>query len=206
MSRTPPGIPEAARALGVEVPAEGIERLEAFEGLLLERAIPLGIVAESDGPRIRDRHVLDCLRAAALVEGSDRLGLDAGSGSGLPGLVVAIVCPRLEIRLVEPRRRRVAFLELAIEQLGLGNASVSALRIEDLGPVEADLCFARALAPLGTAWSLAAPSLRIGGRLVYFAGAGEPPEALEPPAGTASFRLVSSPVLESAGPLAIMTR
>ena len=191
----------AARALHVD--ADALDRLRRFERLLIERAVPRGLVARSDRDRVRERHVLDCLRAVAAVEPSDRTAYDMGSGAGLPGLVVALARPRLHVRLVEPRSARAAFLELAVEALTVPNAEVVAGRIEDQSE-PADLCFARAFAPLGRCWDLARSRLRRGGRLVYFAGAssetiGDLPEAR-------AVRVVEDPVLESPGPLVIMTR
>jgi 16S rRNA (guanine527-N7)-methyltransferase len=201
-----------ARALGLELHAAELDRLAAFEVLLRGRAIPLGLVAAADAERLRSRHVVDSLRAAAVVRTSDREALDVGSGAGLPGIVVAIALPRLRVGLVEPRRRRIGFLELALEELGLRNAQVLPARIQDLD-VTVDLCFARALARPAEAWRLASPALRRGGRLVYFAGATADAGVedrsswaevgIEAPA---SIELLPDAVLESGGRLAIMTR
>lgn len=198
----------AAASLGVEISSSAAAKLLAFETLLRERAIPLGLVAASDAKRLRERHLLDCLRAVAVVHESDALAYDVGSGAGLPGLVVAIARAHLQARLVEPRQTRVAFLELAIERLELTNVSALRARIEDVrGP--ADLCFARAFAPLGRAWQVAAPLLRPGGRLVYFAGRRDlrrPSEIGELLSGVSDVDILDSPVLESGGPLIIMAR
>jgi 16S rRNA (guanine527-N7)-methyltransferase len=192
-----------ARSIGVELDGGAIERLLAFEDILVERAVGLGLIARSDRGRIRSRHVMDCLRAVLAVRPEDALGLDVGSGAGLPGVVVAIARPALRVALVEPRKSRVAFLELVLERLDLPNASVVAGRIQEVTKA-ADLCFARAFAPLDVAWEAALPRLRAGGRLVYFAGAGtDRPEALP---GAGSVEILEAPVLESAGPLIIMGR
>lgn len=192
-----------ARALGVRLSAETASQLLRLEALLRERAIPAGMVAEGDLHRVRDRHVLDCLRAATVLASTDRAALDLGTGAGLPGLVVAIALPRLAVTLVDRRPRRAAFCELAAERLGLGNVRVLVARIEDLTE-EVDVCFARALAPLPEAWRLAEPLLREGGRLVYFAGRGAigPFEA----PGARCLSTVETPVLEGSGPLVIMGR
>jgi 16S rRNA (guanine527-N7)-methyltransferase len=192
-----------AAAVGVQVSVECARKLRAFEGLLVARGVPAGLVAESDLSRIRRRHVLDCVRAAAVVRESDGAAYDVGSGAGLPGLVIACVCPWLRLTLVEPRRRRAAFLELAVERLELSNALVRAERIQDIHE-PADLCFSRAFAPLPEAWAAALPRLRPGGRLVYFAGEGTGSVALL--AGASAAEVVPAPVLESTGPLIIMTR
>lgn len=191
-----------AAKLGVHLSLAQEDAIVRLEALLLERAVPAGMIAEADGPRLRERHVLDCLRAAALVDPSDRDAYDLGSGAGLPGLVLAAVLPDLHLTLVEARRRRAAFLELAIERLELANATVSASRIEELRePV--DLCFARALAPPAEAWRLAEALLRPQGRLVYFAGKGKGAQLHVP---GARIQTRSTAVLERSGPLVIMAR
>ena len=50
--------------------------------------------------------------------------LDIGSGSGLPGIPVAILCPDAHITLCEIRLKRAAFLERAVSSLGLKNVTV----------------------------------------------------------------------------------
>lgn len=191
-----------AASSGLDLDTASAERLEAFATLLGDRAVPLGLVAASDAGRVRERHVVDCLRAAAAVRDGDLAAYDIGAGAGLPGIVVAVARPALHVTLVEPRRTRVAFLELAVDTLGLRNADVLASRIEDVSGV-ADVCFARAFAPAAEAWSAAERLLRDGGRLVYFAGAAT---AGDVPIGPSSIEVVDSPVLESSGPLIIMSR
>ena len=191
-----------AAELGVALDASRAATLIRYEDLLGRRAVPLGAVARSDAARIRERHILDCLRAAPLVHEVD-VACDLGSGAGLPGIVVAVAEPGVRVLLVESRAKRAAFLEFAVLELGLSNADVVVGRAEELGR-EVDACFARAFAPLPLAWSVARGILRPGGRLVYFAGA----ELWDPvvPEGAALEAVVRTAVLESAGPLVIMTR
>lgn len=201
----PPGeaLSAGAQRLGIEISEKASAALERFESLLRERALPKGLIAAADAGRLRERHILDSLRAVSAMRPGDTRAIDLGSGAGLPGVVVAIARPSLHVVLVEPRRARVAFLELAVEDLRLPNASVLAARIEDVDE-QVDLCFSRAFAPLPDAWRAAVPRLREGGRLVYFAGAGAAPP--ETPSGASAVEVLESPLLESSGPLFIMTR
>jgi 16S rRNA (guanine527-N7)-methyltransferase len=183
-------------------------RLTSFGVLLRERAIPLGLVAEGDRDRVWERHIEDCLRATAAFRNEDRVAYDLGSGAGLPGIVLACALPDRRFRLIEPRRRAAAFLELTVERLYLENVEVVMARVEDLSE-PADVATARAFAPFERAWPAAFPLLRPGGRLVYFAG-----EGLEEPAAHA--RALSTPEppaeveviepVDSWGPLVIMSR
>ena len=188
--------------LGVLLDPTQIAQLRRFEELLVDRAGPLGAISRSDSARIRERHTLDSLRAVPLVDGVDEAA-DLGSGAGLPGVVVAIALPRIRMLLIERRPQRAAFLELAVEDLGLSNVAVVAGRVEDV-PDDVDVALARAFAPIEEAWARARKILRPDGRLVYFAGAetGTP----EPPAGSVIEGVLRTPVLESAGALVIMTR
>jgi 16S rRNA (guanine527-N7)-methyltransferase len=161
-----------ARHLGLSLPDEAIEKLIAYEGLLRERAVPLGFIARSDEDRLWSRHILDSLRAAAAVRPGDASAIDLGSGAGLPGVVLAIATPRVHVSLVEIQRRRVAFLELVVERLQLANAEVLGRRAETLDRPQADICTARAFAPPSRAWEVASRLLAPEGRLIYFSGAG----------------------------------
>ena len=164
------------------------------------------MLANSDRHRIWERHIEDCVRATVAFRTEDRVAYDLGSGAGLPGIVLACALPDRRFRLIEPRRKAVAFLELAIERLGLANVEILGVRAEDLDE-PADVVTARAFAPPEHAWAGASRLLRPGGRLVYFAGARlQDPVALartfpEPPAEVEVVGAVDSPA-----PLVIMSR
>jgi 16S rRNA (guanine527-N7)-methyltransferase len=193
----------SADLLGVDLSPAQVAALDAYEELLVERAIPLGMVASGDRDHLRDRHILDSIRAAPLIEGSEGHTADLGSGAGLPGVPLAIARPDLRFVLVDVRRRRVAFLELVVDTLGLINVEVEQRSVETLPPTF-DVCLARALAEPRKAWALADRVLRPGGRLLYWAG-----RRFDPSTGTPEGVVVSvraTPGLADAGPIAIMTR
>lgn len=189
------GWTESAGALGIELPPGAPEQLSTFEDLLLTRGAPMGLVAPGDVPRLRERHFLDSLRGARLIEPGDRAGYDLGSGGGLPGIVIAIARPAASLVLVEVRRNRAAFLTDAVRELGLANVVVYPRRAETLRE-RRDVCLARAFAPLARTWELAGRLLRPGGRLLYWAGVRFDPERDIPPGVTVELHTSS---LEGAG-------
>jgi 16S rRNA (guanine527-N7)-methyltransferase len=199
-------LPQDAARMGISLDAVAVHRLGTLEVLLTNRAAELGLISEADAPRVYERHILDCLRVVPLV-GEDHTLMDLGTGAGLPGLVVSCALPDMAVVLVDSRRRAGAFLELAAERLRL-SVQIRIRRAEELD-VRVDACTARAFGPLDRSWEAAYPSLRPGGRLIYFAGSGvSDPEAaaraVDRPAPPSSITV--DPVVASSPPLVIMIR
>jgi 16S rRNA (guanine527-N7)-methyltransferase len=196
------GLIAEAGALGITLTRSQSERLVRYETLVRDRAAALGMIARGDLDRLRDRHVLDSLRAVPVLSGVATDALDLGSGAGLPGIPVAIALPELRMTLTETRAQRLAFLELVVMELGLANVSVHAGRAEQAA-VQVDACLARAFRDARASWRVAGPLLRPGGCLVYFAGTGFD-VARDLPTDAAATILPPSSLAKS-GPLVIMT-
>jgi 16S rRNA (guanine527-N7)-methyltransferase len=199
-------LPQDAARIGISLDDLAVQRLTTLDELLRSRAVELGLIAEADARRVYRRHILDCLRVVPLISDDFTL-MDLGTGAGLPGLVVSCALPDLAIVLVDSRRRAGAFLELAVERLGL-SAQIRIQRAEELD-LQVHVCTARAFGPLARSWEAAYPSLRPEGRLIYFAGAGvKDPEgaarSVDRPAQPAS--IIVDPVVASSPPLVIMSR
>jgi 16S rRNA (guanine527-N7)-methyltransferase len=176
--------------------------LETFEDLLAEHAIPRGMVAASDRDHLRDRHVLDSLRAVPHLGRVKQAVVDLGSGAGLPGIPVAVARPDLFLTLAEPRQLRVAFLELVVERLSLPNVRVFPKPAEELPP-EAGVCLARGFGDPSRTWAVARRLLHADGSLIYWAGSTFRTDQVPEDARIAA---IGSPALESGGPIVIMTR
>jgi len=190
-------------ALGVPLDTGRVRLLERYETLVLERAAPMGMVAPSDLGRLRERHMLDSLRAVPFIPAAATMSCDIGSGAGFPGIPIAIARPDLETTLVEVRRNRAAFLRSAIEELGLVNVVVSPRRIETVRrPV--DLCFARAFGGARRSWDSVQHILAPGGSLIYWAGASFDPGIDAP--DSVHIQLFETPALARSGSLVIMGR
>jgi 16S rRNA (guanine527-N7)-methyltransferase len=196
------GWAEAASAVGASLSATQIESLHVFEHLLVDVAVPRGMVSAGDVERLWPRHILDSLRGAAEIAPHSRVA-DVGSGAGLPGVPLAVALPLARFVLIEPRRARAAFLETVAADLRLTNADVRLSRAERIQD-RFDLVVSRAVAPAADTWALAEPLLEPAGRLMYWAGR-EFDEASMETVNT-SYRLSTHPDLAEAGPLVIMTR
>jgi 16S rRNA (guanine527-N7)-methyltransferase len=120
-----------------------------------------------------DVHIADSLVAldVAAVRDAARLA-DLGSGAGFPGLPLAVARPDLEVNLVESQERKCRFLEHVLARVGVPNARVLCLRVEEWGEGAGtqDVVLARALAPQAVVLEYAAPLLVLGGTLVDWRG------------------------------------
>jgi 16S rRNA (guanine527-N7)-methyltransferase len=106
------------------------------------------------------------------------LGIDLGSGAGVPGLALAVWWPASRWVLVDMGERRAVFLGDAVETLGVADRVTVAHRAaEEAGRDPqlrgaADLVVARSFGPPAVVAECAAPLLRVGGLLVV----SEPPD------------------------------
>lgn len=132
------------------------DRFGVSRGTLLARYADLltaenerqNLVSAATLPHLWTRHLLDSAQLIPLADDHDGPWLDVGSGAGLPGLVVAALTDRPVI-LIEPRRRRAAFLGDAAKALGLNEqVTVFAANVEKVGGVEPAVISARAVAAL----------------------------------------------------------
>jgi 16S rRNA (guanine(527)-N(7))-methyltransferase RsmG len=119
--------------------------LLAYASAVERDADRLGLVSESAVEDFLTRHVAESLLFAAVeTPQAGTRWTDLGSGAGLPGIPLAIAFPATAFTLIEPQYRRAGFLELLIEDLGLGNVHVipeRAQRVTDLSDVAVTRAF-----------------------------------------------------------------
>ena len=192
-----------AVALELRLVPEQILVLERYEGLLVSQAVSRGMIARDDVDRLRERHLVDSIRAAPCLPRAPAKILDLGSGAGLPGIPLAVARRDLRFVLAEKRRGRAGFLESLVDTLGLPNVTVHPGPAGALAP-GFEACLARAFAPPDAAWEQAERLLGPSGRLLYWAGTGFDPAEDGPPG--VALTLFRSPALANAGPVVIMAR
>lgn len=142
---------------------DAMARLDHYAALLLEENQRQNLISRASEAQLWQRHIADSAQLLHFVPretlggGAQGPWLDLGSGPGLPGLVIAAICPQMPVVMVESRARRVAFLEACIAALALPKARVMGERLERITPFPARAISARAFAPLETLLSLSAP-------------------------------------------------
>jgi 16S rRNA (guanine527-N7)-methyltransferase len=146
-----------------------LPRAQEFAGMLATRGVSRGLIGPHEVPRLWDRHLLNCAVVAELIDSRPATLVDIGSGAGLPGIVLAMLRPKVSVILLEPMERRCRFLTDCVAELGLDNASVLRARAQD-AVLRADVATARALAPLDRLAELAVGLVRPGGMVLAIKG------------------------------------
>lgn len=70
---------------------------------------------------------------------------DIGTGAGYPGLILAMARPEIKFYLIEPRGKRVAFLNFVKNSLSLDNVEILCNRVEYVKDLKVDLITSRAV-------------------------------------------------------------
>ncbi|WP_376707657.1 16S rRNA (guanine(527)-N(7))-methyltransferase RsmG [Nocardioides alcanivorans] len=137
-------------------PSERQVLAERYAAWLADAGTVRGLIGPREVPRLWERHLVNCAVLADAIPEGVRV-CDIGSGAGLPGLVLAIVRPDLDITLVEPLLRRTTFLTEVVDDLGLDQVTVWRGRADEFAEKHAfDVVTSRAVAPLDRllTWSM----------------------------------------------------
>ncbi len=191
MSSAAPAPPDAA----AKVFGSALDPACRFASLLATAGVERGLLGPREIPRLWERHLLNCAMVAELVPPAATV-VDIGSGAGLPGLVIAMLRPQVQMTLLEPMLRRTTFLGECIAELGLGNVTVQRGRAEEMaGVFRADIATSRAVAPLDRLVQLSVGVIRPGGTILALKGEQAPAEIDEAARVLRRLRVRSAEVL-----------
>lgn len=153
--------------LGLELPEAQQAKLLAFRDLLLKWNKIYNLTALRTPEQAISHHLLDSL--AILPHVSAGALLDVGSGGGLPGIPLAIVCPSLSVSMVDTVQKKATFIQQAAIELGLKNVAVHHARVETMEGQFAQIS-SRAFSELALFVSLTRHLLMPGGRWLAMKG------------------------------------
>lgn len=183
-------ISERFSKAGIELKKEQCAAFDRYAAMLVERNKSVNLTAITEFEDIVTKHFLDSvllllddvsretfLRAGhagtdVSRETSPVKLVDVGTGAGFPGIPLRIVCPGIELTLIDALEKRVRFLAETVSELGCAETRLIHSRAEDAARDASlreafDVCVSRAVAPLPVLCEYCLPFVRIGG--VFFA-------------------------------------
>jgi 16S rRNA (guanine527-N7)-methyltransferase len=206
-----PALAAACQALGLAPTSEQESALLAYLALLQRWNATYNLTAVRDPQAMLTQHLADCLavvpstqRWAALQQASLEGGpprspaeadgalirvLDVGSGGGLPGVVLALMLPGLQVECVDTVGKKAAFVRQVAAELALPNLQARHARVEQLRGPGFDLITARAFSSLADLVRLTRPLLKPGGAWMALKGKHPADEIAALPPGIVVFHV-----------------
>lgn len=176
-------VESAHTLLGIRITSSQIAALEAYEDALLDWNSRYNLTAIDDPRMVRVKHFLDSLTPLlAMRDTQMEKVVDIGSGAGFPGLPLKIICPAIELTLVDSVGKKVDFCHHVVNSLGLDGVILIQDRAEKLGRdshfrEKYDWALARAVAQMPVLVEYLLPLVRIGGNALAMKGEKAPAEA-----------------------------
>ena len=172
------GLRSGVEALGLVLTDTQIKHLLDYAALIQKWNKVYNLTALRDPAEMLTHHLLDSLTAVAPLarhtQGQSIKVLDVGSGGGLPGVVLAICMPELQVTCVDTVAKKAAFVQQVAVSLRLPNLRGIHARVESLADPYTVIC-SRAFASLPDFVSWSRMALAEGG--VWMAMKGKHPQA-----------------------------
>jgi 16S rRNA (guanine527-N7)-methyltransferase len=169
-----------ASSLGLSLSEAQARGLPTYVDQLVRWNATYNLTAVRERDAVWVQHIADCLavlpaldRQLAHTAPSQRV-LDVGSGGGLPGVLLALMRPALDVTCVDTVGKKAAFIRQVAGALALPNLHAAHSRVETLKLPPFGLITSRAFASLADFTRLTRPLLPPGG--VWMAMKGKPPE------------------------------
>ena len=156
-------------ALDLPLWAAQREQLMDYLALMAKWNSVYNLTSLRDPMQMVTHHLLDSLAAVSAFEGVKSV-LDVGAGGGLPGLVLAIARPDMQVSLIDTVHKKTAFLTQVKAELGLANVTVYTMKVQDLKAGPFEVITSRAFADLSDFVNWSGHLLAEGGRFIALKG------------------------------------
>ena len=126
--------------LGHKFDEATIDQLLSYHALLVKWNKAYNLTAVRDPLTMITRHIVDSLTVLSHVDNAKLSNIvDVGSGPGIPGILLAICRPDLQVTSIDSNGKKTRFQNQVKIELGLQNLTVIRGRAEDCksGPFEA---------------------------------------------------------------------
>jgi 16S rRNA (guanine527-N7)-methyltransferase len=152
---------------GLQLSREQISLFEAYADLLLRWNRKVNLISRKDEKKVWSRHILASISFLFKHALSDKAQvLDLGTGGGLPGIPIKILCSSLSLTLADSIKKKTVAVENIIQDLGLKDITVVCGRAEELAQLprfhnQFDYVVTRGVAGLGHLIKWSFPFLRV---------------------------------------------
>lgn len=122
---------EQCMRFNLSVSSETLKKIECFVQVATKWNKRINLFSRKEEEVLVERHIIDCIPLACLLRKNGKL-IDVGSGGGFPGAIVGCFRKDVEITLVEPLKKRAAFLKEIRRVLSLSHLKIYENTVEEL--------------------------------------------------------------------------
>jgi len=190
-ARVPSELDPICAELGLAPTEAQTSALLRYLDLLQRWNATYNLTAVRDRAGMLTQHLADCLAIIPPLQRRAAQGrlLDVGSGSGLPGVVIAALLPGWDVTCVDAVAKKAAFVRQVAGTLALTNLHVVHGRVQDLRLPPFDLITSRAFASLADFTRLTRQHMASGGAWVAMKGRAPEEEIAALPTDTQVFHV-----------------
>lgn len=165
---------EALSDLGIDVTSDDLFKLNRYYELLIEWNEKINLTAITLRKQVYLKHFYDSLTLVKCIDLNKCESLcDLGTGAGFPGIVLKIFFPHLKLTLVDALNKRIKFLKVVMDELGLEDVSLVHARAEEYARENRevfDVVTARAVASIPILLEYGIPLVKVNGYLCAMRG------------------------------------
>lgn len=167
---------ERFKTAGIELDEEQLAKLERLTEFMLDYNQKVNLTRITEPNEIIEKHYIDSILPLTMVEiPRGTLCADIGTGAGFPSIPMKIYRPDLDFTLIDSLGKRITYLNLACEELGIKCRTIHARSEEAAKKPELRDSFgfvtARAVAALNVLCEFCLPYVKKGGIFVALKGA-----------------------------------
>jgi 16S rRNA (guanine527-N7)-methyltransferase len=165
-------IAEALAPFGISLPERHLEAIARYVECLIMWNQSVSLTSLDDPLEIVARHFGESLFVTQIIPIKSGRLADLGSGAGFPGLPLKILCPELDVVLLEANSRKCAFLTEIIGILNLSGVRVIKSRYEEFrtGPRAFSFICSRAIGDYRRLLRWSREMLKEDGRVILWLG------------------------------------
>jgi len=152
-------------SLNISLTDKQLEQFDKYYNLLIEYNKVMNLTGITDKDEVYLKHFYDSLTLVKAYDFNKELSIcDVGSGAGFPSIPLKIAFPNIKVVIVDALNKRLEFLKVVINELGLDNVTLIHSRAEELDKREYyDIVTSRALADVNIGLELCMPLVKVNG-------------------------------------------
>ncbi|CAG21870.1 16S rRNA (guanine(527)-N(7))-methyltransferase RsmG [Photobacterium profundum] len=116
----------------LQVTEQQVQQLVGYVELLHKWNKAYNLTSVRDPNEMLVKHIMDSIVVSAHLQGENFI--DVGTGPGLPGIPLAIMCPEKNFTLLDSLGKRIRFIKQVVHELKIANVTPVQSRVEEFQP------------------------------------------------------------------------